>query len=124
MSQPEALVIAAWHYEPPYSFYDWTADADDLAELLGKEAREGKYFSAAGADEELVGWSPSHARRTALISASGFGQTSPAGGSGLRTSKLGSRSLNSGSRQVSFGCQSRPSTSVPSASTSRLVSRR
>jgi [ribosomal protein S18]-alanine N-acetyltransferase len=56
MSQPEALVIAAWHYEPPYSFYDWTADADDLAELLGKEAREGKYFSAAGADEELVGW--------------------------------------------------------------------
>ena len=56
MSQDEALVIAAWHYEPPYSFYDWTADADDLAELLGKETREGKYFSALGADDELVGW--------------------------------------------------------------------
>jgi [ribosomal protein S18]-alanine N-acetyltransferase len=56
MSQREALVVAAWHYEPPYSFYDWTADADDLAELLGKETREGKYFSAIGADGELVGW--------------------------------------------------------------------
>jgi [ribosomal protein S18]-alanine N-acetyltransferase len=56
MSQHEALVVAAWHYEPPYSFYDWTADADDLAELLGKETREGKYFSALGADGELVGW--------------------------------------------------------------------
>jgi ribosomal-protein-alanine N-acetyltransferase len=56
MSQHEALVIAAWRYEPPYSFYDWTADADDLAELLGKETREGKYFSALRADDELVGW--------------------------------------------------------------------
>ena len=56
MSQREALVVAAWHYQPPYSFYDWTADADDLAELLGKETREGKYFSAFRADEELVGW--------------------------------------------------------------------
>jgi [ribosomal protein S18]-alanine N-acetyltransferase len=56
MSQHEAVVIAAWQYQPPYSFYDWTADADDLAELLGKETREGKYFSAFGADEELVGW--------------------------------------------------------------------
>jgi ribosomal-protein-alanine N-acetyltransferase len=56
MNQREALVIAAWQYEPPYSFYDWTADADDLAELLGKETREGKYFSAYDAGEELVGW--------------------------------------------------------------------
>ena len=56
MSQREALVVAAWKYEPPYSFYDWTADADDLAELLGKQTREGKYFSAVGAAEELVGW--------------------------------------------------------------------
>ena len=56
MSPREAVVVAAWQYEPPYSFYDWTADADDLAELLGEETREGKYFSAVGADEELVGW--------------------------------------------------------------------
>jgi ribosomal-protein-alanine N-acetyltransferase len=56
MSQREALVVAAWKYEPPYSFYDWTADADDLAELLGKETREGRYFSAVGPDEGLVGW--------------------------------------------------------------------
>jgi ribosomal-protein-alanine N-acetyltransferase len=56
MSRREAVVVAAWRYEPPYSFYDWTADADDLAELLGEDTREGKYFSAFDADEELVGW--------------------------------------------------------------------
>jgi len=56
MSQREALVVAAWKYEPPYSFYDWTADPDDLAELLGKETRDEKYYSAISAEEELVGW--------------------------------------------------------------------
>jgi len=54
-SQDEAQEIAAWHYEPPYSFYDASADADDLALLLGVETREGRYFSAF-ADDELVGF--------------------------------------------------------------------
>ena len=56
MLEPEARAIAAWHYEPPYSFYDWTADENDLAELLSEEAREGAYFSALGAHDELVGF--------------------------------------------------------------------
>ena len=56
MADPEANAIAAWHYNPPYSFYDWTADANDLAELLNEEAREGAYFSALGAQDELVGF--------------------------------------------------------------------
>jgi [ribosomal protein S18]-alanine N-acetyltransferase len=56
MSQAQAVAIAAWHYEAPYSFYDWTADDDDLAELLSKETREGKYFSAFDANAQLIGW--------------------------------------------------------------------
>jgi ribosomal-protein-alanine N-acetyltransferase len=55
MTQAEAVTIAGWRYDTPYSFYDWTADLDDLAELLGKDTREGKYFSAF-ANAELVGW--------------------------------------------------------------------
>src|ERR1044072_2476740 len=100
MNQREALVVAAWHYEPPYSFYDWTADADDLAELLGEGERAGKYFLPLGA------------------------RRAPGGCGVCRPSKLGSCSLDSGLRRVGFVCRSRPSTSAPSASTSGLVSRR
>jgi [ribosomal protein S18]-alanine N-acetyltransferase len=36
--QPEdASIIAAWHYPEPYSFYDMTADQDDLKEFLDFE---------------------------------------------------------------------------------------
>jgi [ribosomal protein S18]-alanine N-acetyltransferase len=56
MTQAEAVAIAGWRYDAPYSFYDWTADPDDLAELLGRDTREGKYFSAFDANAELVGW--------------------------------------------------------------------
>jgi ribosomal-protein-alanine N-acetyltransferase len=56
MEQPEAQAIADWHYEPPYSFYDWTADEDDLAELLSAERRGGKYFSAFDDAGTLVGF--------------------------------------------------------------------
>jgi [ribosomal protein S18]-alanine N-acetyltransferase len=55
MREAEARQIASWHYEPPYSFYDWEADAGDLALLLSKEHREGRYFSAF-AEGELVGF--------------------------------------------------------------------
>jgi ribosomal-protein-alanine N-acetyltransferase len=124
MSQDEALVIAAWHYEPPYSFYDWTADADDLAELLGKETREGKYFSALGADDELVGWFSFSCEGDCVDFGLGLRPDLTGRGWGWRTSQLGSCSLDSGSSRVGFDCRSRPSTSVPSASTSGLVSRR
>jgi ribosomal-protein-alanine N-acetyltransferase len=55
MLQAHAEAIAAWRYEPPYSFYDADADAGDLALLLGAEHREGRYFSAL-AEGELVGF--------------------------------------------------------------------
>jgi [ribosomal protein S18]-alanine N-acetyltransferase len=51
-----ANAIAQWRYAPPYSFYDATADPDDLALLLGEETREGAHFSAFGEDDELVGF--------------------------------------------------------------------
>ena len=54
--EAEALAIAAWHYEPPYSFYDARADQDDLALLLAEESRAGTHFSAFGEDGELVGF--------------------------------------------------------------------
>jgi ribosomal-protein-alanine N-acetyltransferase len=56
MDQLDAAAIAAWHYEPPYSFYDWTADADDLALLLGAETREGRFFSVYDEKRDLVGF--------------------------------------------------------------------
>jgi hypothetical protein len=31
MTQAEAVAISGWRYDAPYSFYDWTADPDDLA---------------------------------------------------------------------------------------------
>jgi [ribosomal protein S18]-alanine N-acetyltransferase len=55
MSEEDAQRIASWRYEPPYSFYDADADADDLALLLGRESREGRYF-AAFSNDELVGF--------------------------------------------------------------------
>jgi len=56
MDQVEATEIAAWHYEDPYSFYDWTADGDDLALLLSEEVRLGRFFSALDEDGVLVGF--------------------------------------------------------------------
>ena len=66
MEQPEAEEIARWHYEPPYSFYDWTADEDDLAELLSAERRGGKYFSAF-LGGELVGFFGFEQRADAVV---------------------------------------------------------
>jgi [ribosomal protein S18]-alanine N-acetyltransferase len=46
MNQADARAIAAWHYDPPYDFYDATTDPDSLAELLDPQRRGGAYFSA------------------------------------------------------------------------------
>ncbi len=56
MDQFDADAIAAWQYEPPYSFYDWTADADDLALLLDAETRDGRFFAFADETDALVGF--------------------------------------------------------------------
>jgi ribosomal-protein-alanine N-acetyltransferase len=56
MTQDEAEAIARWRYEPPYDFYDWTADEDDLAELLDRERRADRYFAAHDGAGELIGF--------------------------------------------------------------------
>src|SRR5688572_17673230 len=56
MLQAHAEAIATWRYEPPYSFYDADADADDLALLLDADTRRGRYFAAFGENAALVGF--------------------------------------------------------------------
>ena len=55
MSQVDAETVAAWHYEPPYDFYDFEADPADLAEILDAERRAGDYH-AVDVDGELAGF--------------------------------------------------------------------
>jgi [ribosomal protein S18]-alanine N-acetyltransferase len=55
MTEADAQAVAAWHYPEPYTFYDWTQDADDLAELLDP-AEWGRRYFAADAGGELAGF--------------------------------------------------------------------
>ena len=55
MTQPEAEAVAAWHYEPPYDFYDFEADPEDHEEVLDPERRAGDYHSVE-VDGELAGF--------------------------------------------------------------------
>lgn len=56
MSQDDAEAIAGWAYEPPYDFYDWHADADDLEELLDPARRGDRYLSAFDSTGGLIGF--------------------------------------------------------------------
>ena len=56
MTQEEAEAVAAWRYPEPYSFYDWTADADDLRELLEPELRGEAYWAVRDEADELAGY--------------------------------------------------------------------
>ncbi len=56
MDDEEAREVSAWRYEPPYDFYDWTSDPDDLEELLDPERRKDVYFSAFDERRGLVGF--------------------------------------------------------------------
>ena len=47
MDQDAAEEVAAWSYPGVYAFYDFAADAKDLAELLDADSRVGRYFSAS-----------------------------------------------------------------------------
>lgn len=55
MSQADAEAVAGWHYEPPYDFYDFEADLEDLEEVLDPGRRAGDYH-AAYLDGELAGF--------------------------------------------------------------------
>ena len=56
MDDADAREISGWRYEPPYDFYDATADPDDLAELLDPERRRDVYFSVLDGDNNLIGF--------------------------------------------------------------------
>jgi ribosomal-protein-alanine N-acetyltransferase len=56
MSQADAEAIARWHYPDPFSFYDWTSDPDDLAELLDPTARGDDYVSVENEAGSLIGY--------------------------------------------------------------------
>jgi ribosomal-protein-alanine N-acetyltransferase len=54
MSQEQAEEIALnWHYEGQYSFYDFSADEEDLAELLNPQERADKYYIVLTDNEEV-----------------------------------------------------------------------
>lgn len=53
MNQEQAESIAAWHYAPPYSFYDAAANEEDLTELLNE--RHNRYYTAF-VDQAIVGF--------------------------------------------------------------------
>jgi ribosomal-protein-alanine N-acetyltransferase len=55
MDVADAREISGWRYDPPYDFYDSTAD---LAELLDPQSRTNVYFSALDGENRLVGFSP------------------------------------------------------------------
>jgi [ribosomal protein S18]-alanine N-acetyltransferase len=56
LRQEDAEAIAEWRYPEPYSFYDWTADPDDLRELLDAALRWDAYWAVRDEANELVGY--------------------------------------------------------------------
>ena len=55
MRREDAEAVAAWHYEPPYDFYDFEADPEDLAEILDPASWVRDYH-AVDSGGELVGF--------------------------------------------------------------------
>ena len=53
MDDADANEVARWRHDPPYDFYDSTADP---AELLHQERRRGVYFSVLDGENRLAGF--------------------------------------------------------------------
>jgi [ribosomal protein S18]-alanine N-acetyltransferase len=56
MAQTDAEAVAGWRYPEPFSFYDWSSDEEDLAELLHADRRGDAYFAVEDEQGELVGY--------------------------------------------------------------------
>jgi ribosomal-protein-alanine N-acetyltransferase len=56
LTETDALAVATWHYGGEYAFYDWTADPDDLADLLDRAGWGEKYFAVETPDHGLAGF--------------------------------------------------------------------
>jgi ribosomal-protein-alanine N-acetyltransferase len=55
LDQSAADAIVSWRYEPPYDFYDLTADIEDLDEFLDP-SRWGVSLFGAYVEDDLVGY--------------------------------------------------------------------
>ena len=55
LSQEDAEAIAEWRYPEPFSFYNWTADSEDLRELVDPSLRGQAYWAVKDDAGELVG---------------------------------------------------------------------
>ena len=67
LTQADAEAVAAWHYPEPYSFYDWIADQDDLAELLDPEKRGEAYAAVDDPGGDLIGFFSSRPKEPGTI---------------------------------------------------------
>jgi ribosomal-protein-alanine N-acetyltransferase len=56
MTQTEAEEVAGWAYPGIYAFYDFSADPDDLGEILDADRRAGLYFAVRLAEHGLLGF--------------------------------------------------------------------
>jgi ribosomal-protein-alanine N-acetyltransferase len=56
MNEKFANDIANWHYDDVYSFYDMTADEDDLRILMDTNNWQNIIKAVLSEDDELVGW--------------------------------------------------------------------
>ncbi len=56
MDDTDVSKISNWRHEPPYDFYDWDADPEDLAGLQDSEQRRDVYFSVRDRKGGLVGF--------------------------------------------------------------------
>jgi ribosomal-protein-alanine N-acetyltransferase len=81
MTNQEAQEIAGWRYAPPYDFYDWVSDLDDLAELLDACRRGDDYFSASDEQGALAG--SFQFRRNGIVVEVGLGLRPDLTGKGL-----------------------------------------
>lgn len=56
MDQDSAELVASWHYEGEYAFYDFASDKEDLEELLDPRLRKETMFAAWNPGGEVVGF--------------------------------------------------------------------
>jgi ribosomal-protein-alanine N-acetyltransferase len=56
MNQKYADDIGNWHYDDVYSFYDMTADEDDLRIFMDTNNWQSTIKAALNENDELVGW--------------------------------------------------------------------
>jgi ribosomal-protein-alanine N-acetyltransferase len=56
MNEKHVNDIASWHYDDIYSFYDMTADEDDLRILMDAKNWQSIIRAVLNENDELVGW--------------------------------------------------------------------